>query len=187
MMRYCFLLFISVFLQASPNVYFDDRAAGELLKRIEAEDKKVHMAIYSFTHPQIIKALIAAKKRGVDVQVLIDASSVKSKSPAPRLDKQGIHLYLWEGSRMHGSFCVFDQGVWVGSLDGSRKYRPEDCEYALLLEDPKTVSLFEKRFLELRLVALPYKDRKERMQKQAPQTIDAVALQLDEKTFHVQK
>jgi phosphatidylserine/phosphatidylglycerophosphate/cardiolipin synthase-like enzyme len=41
--------------------------------------EKLSVAAYSFTSSPVVKALIAAKKRGVDVRVVADEKEIKGK------------------------------------------------------------------------------------------------------------
>lgn len=167
-------------LQGTPSVQFDNAVVDGLVHQIAQENTRVHIALYSFTDSRIAKALLAAKKRGVDVQVIVDKASIKTKSPLQRLQKQGIFIDVWGSSRMHGAFCVFSNLVWIGSLDA--KVRAADSMYAALLDDGVSVALFEKKFWALKQGACSYTDYKEKRERRPSETIDAVAVHLDVKT-----
>ncbi len=59
---------------ASKEIKFspEDDAEGLVLKVIHSASRSVRVAAYSFTSPAIVKALIAAKRRGIDVAVVVD-------------------------------------------------------------------------------------------------------------------
>lgn len=50
----------------------DGSAEALILQTINSAKKSIHMAAYSFTSPPVADALIKAKKRGLDVVVLVD-------------------------------------------------------------------------------------------------------------------
>jgi len=56
------------------EVAFSPEAGSEALvvKVIASARQSLRLAAYSFTSPAVVKALLDAKKRGVDVRVLID-------------------------------------------------------------------------------------------------------------------
>lgn len=56
------------------QVAFSPREGGEALvvRLIETARSSIRLAAYSFTSPVVTRALIAARKRGVDVAVLVD-------------------------------------------------------------------------------------------------------------------
>jgi phosphatidylserine/phosphatidylglycerophosphate/cardiolipin synthase-like enzyme len=67
---------------------FSPEAGSEelVLKVIHASEHSIRLAAYSFTSPTIVKALLAAKKRGVDVRVVVDERGNKGKSSIAALN-----------------------------------------------------------------------------------------------------
>jgi phosphatidylserine/phosphatidylglycerophosphate/cardiolipin synthase-like enzyme len=69
------------------SAFSPDAGSEELvLKVINSSDHSIRLAAYSFTSPSIVKALLAAKKRGVDVRVVVDAKGNKGKSNVAALN-----------------------------------------------------------------------------------------------------
>lgn len=63
------------------SAFSPDQGAEKLvLKNIASAERTLRVAAYSFTSPTIAKALIAAKRRGVDVKVLVDDKRNQGKS-----------------------------------------------------------------------------------------------------------
>jgi len=54
------------------------------------------MAIYSLTHRAISEALVRAKTRGVEIELIVDPFSVKARSPLVRIAAVGIPIYVWD-------------------------------------------------------------------------------------------
>ena len=79
---------------------------------------------YFLPDPGIVRALVRASKRGVDVHVMTSANSdVKlvqfaSESLYTRLLRGGVHVHLWPETNMHAKTAVIDN-VWsaVGSYN----------------------------------------------------------------------
>ncbi|WP_366773971.1 phospholipase D family protein [uncultured Oxalicibacterium sp.] len=61
---------------------FSPDAGGEqlVLKVIDAARRSLYVAAYSFTSANVARALIRAKRRGVDVKVLVDESANQRKA-----------------------------------------------------------------------------------------------------------
>lgn len=66
-----------------------------VIAAIDRARARVLVAIYSFSHPEIAKALVAAKRRGVDVAVVMDADQAGRRySGAQFLANQGVPVFL---------------------------------------------------------------------------------------------
>lgn len=67
---------------------FSPSDGGEelVLRVLNASEHHIRLAAYSFTSPLVVKALLAAKKRGVDVQVIVDARGNKGKTSLAALN-----------------------------------------------------------------------------------------------------
>src|SRR5712691_2555240 len=62
--------------------YFSRRggAAASLIEALNSARQQIHVAIYSITHSAIVDALIAAKRRGVDVALKTDKTESEQKN-----------------------------------------------------------------------------------------------------------
>jgi phosphatidylserine/phosphatidylglycerophosphate/cardiolipin synthase-like enzyme len=67
---------------------FSPDAGGEqlVLKVINSSEHSIRLAAYSFTSPAVVRALLGAKKRGVDVRVVVDDRGNKGKSSVAALN-----------------------------------------------------------------------------------------------------
>jgi phosphatidylserine/phosphatidylglycerophosphate/cardiolipin synthase-like enzyme len=153
----------------SATVYFspDDQLALRLIELIEQETQSIHACIYTFTHKGIAKALIAAKNRGVEVELIVDRFSVKSRAPLQRLVQAGIPVYVWDPDPMrktahrplmHHKFCVFgSEKVWTGSFNWSYEAANLHRENAVLMADKALAIAFQGQFLTVKLRScIPY-------------------------------
>jgi len=146
------------------TVYFspDDQLEKRLIDLIEKEKKSIQVCIYTFTHRSIANALIDAKKRGVDVEVIVDRFSVKIQSPLQKLAEAGIPVFVWDPDRlkrkkahrplMHNKFCVFGSDkVWTGSFNFTYEASKIHQENALVLQDAPLASAFKGQFQTIKL------------------------------------
>ena len=72
----------------SPEVLYspEDRPADRLVALYESARSSIYLAIYGLTYPPIIKALVAAHKRGVDVRVITDREKLEDRKQRAALD-----------------------------------------------------------------------------------------------------
>lgn len=53
----------------------DGGAEALVVKTIQSEKKSIRLAAYSFASPAVVRAHLEAKRRGVDVMVVVDRKS----------------------------------------------------------------------------------------------------------------
>lgn len=69
------------------SAFSPDAGSEDLvLKVINSSEHSIRLAAYSFTSPNIVRALIEAQKRGVDVRIVVDEKGNKSKSSLAALN-----------------------------------------------------------------------------------------------------
>ena len=105
--------------------------------------------IYSFTLDRLSEALIEAKNRGVDVKVVIEAENAFSKgSEYRKLLEAGVDVKLDENpSLMHHKVMIVDGEIVVtGSYNWSWSAENRNDENLVILDDPRTASLYEAEF-----------------------------------------
>ncbi|MGE0009419.1 MAG: phospholipase D-like domain-containing protein [Candidatus Babeliales bacterium] len=103
-----------------------DAPKALLMALIHNERNQILAALYNFTEPDVASAIIAAFKRGVDVQVITDVEGLRGKyERISVLYEYGIpvHLYAHYRSLMHNKYFVFadtlgtNSVVWSGSAN----------------------------------------------------------------------
>jgi phosphatidylserine/phosphatidylglycerophosphate/cardiolipin synthase-like enzyme len=145
----------------------EDSVATELISLIEKENKSIKAAIYCLTHYGIANALMDAHVRGVDVQIIVDPTSIKARSAARRMGNANLSVFVWNppatyhvsknGKRakqrkslMHDKFCVLgDRKVWTGSFNFSIQ-AASNSENVLILESSEVASRYLKEFERLK-------------------------------------
>ena len=140
-----------------------DHVADELIALINKEKKSIKVAVYCLMHREIAKALTDARKRGVQVEVIIDPYSVKSRSPVKKMAEAGCPIYVWNPeipveikngrtvkknkSLMHDKFCVLgDNRVWTGSFNFTFEAEKHNQENVVVLEGVEVVEKYLKEF-----------------------------------------
>ncbi|ECY1402312.1 phospholipase D family protein [Salmonella enterica] len=114
-----------------------------VLNTINQSRQSVRMMAYSFTSPEVVKALINAKKRGVDVRVVIDEKGntcekcKASKSAMNLLVNADIPLRTVSKYKiMHDKVIITDRAnVETGSFNFSSAANKSNSENAILIQD----------------------------------------------------
>ncbi len=127
-----------------------DHAMQTRVRRLVRDAKKsVHVAVFFLTHKQIAADLIAAKLRGVDVQVIIDANGASNEySKHELLRAAGIPVKVEDwGGKMHMKSAVIDGEVVVaGSMNWTSAGENENDENTLILHSRRLAAQYETVF-----------------------------------------
>lgn len=113
--------------------------------------KSIHVAMYSFTHPDFSRAMYKRFKRGVDCKVILDKFTANGISESSELVDYGIPVKISTGwGKMHHKFCVIDSKyVLCGSANWSSVADKLNAEDLLCISNKQTAEVFEKRFTDL--------------------------------------
>jgi phosphatidylserine/phosphatidylglycerophosphate/cardiolipin synthase-like enzyme len=141
------------------QVYFSDQhdVISKLEQLIHKEKKEIRIVMYTFTHNGIMRALIDAKKRGVEITLLVDPYSVRvAKAKIDKLKKNGIQVYVFDPktshrpswyrieSICHHKFLLFSSlcKVWTGSFNATYGAAVANLENVVVLETKELFSQF---------------------------------------------
>ena len=134
------------------------------IERVAAERKSIHGAIYMLTDKKIAQSFIDAKKRGVDVQIIIDQASMSSYGKGKLLQENGVPVYVhrtqefnpYSTPLMHHKFFVFGLNqedtsfVWTGSWNCTLRGTQHNNENVILLDDQCVVQQYLDSFFSLK-------------------------------------
>lgn len=132
------------------------RIRNAYIKALRAARREVLIAnAYFIPDRGIRKALGAAVKRGVSVQILVPGrSDVRSVWYAGRrryetLLRRGVRLYEWQGPNLHAKTAVID-GQWctVGTYNLDHRSLFQNLEVNLHILDPEIASQMAQKFHE---------------------------------------
>ena len=113
--------------------------------------KKIDVAIYSFTQPEILKALTNAKKRGVDVRVIVDREQsngnvMKHAINTLLIDKIPVKVNTHSGL-MHLKMSVIDDSTaTTGSYNYSKAATDTNDEMFVVVSDQAFAKKCENYF-----------------------------------------
>lgn len=132
------------------HIYFapDDNVLAPLNDLINGAQKEIRIAAYGIVDPDLITSLVAAKRRGVDIQCVIDKVQASGKQDAieiGELKAAGIPVRIGTSDRhhiMHLKVVVVDQHItFFGSFNLTSTAQLED-NIAEIVDDPVRASRF---------------------------------------------
>jgi len=116
-----------------------------IMSAIEDAQYSIHVLAFSFTSPEIARALIRAAHRGVSVQVLVDKSQLRERySQVPLLLKEKIPVRVDMARGLaHNKTMIFDtQTVLTGSFNFTRGAESRNAENILLVRNPSLAQAY---------------------------------------------
>ena len=131
------LTFLPLTAMATPSVSVGFSPEGTalqlVLQTISDAQQSIRLMGYSFTSPEVVKGLIAAKRRGVDVKVVLDERGNHGKSSVAAINvlvNAGIPVRLDSHYKIQ-----HDKVIVTGSFNYTRSADRSNSENALLLRD----------------------------------------------------
>lgn len=138
-------------------------AESLVVRTIDASQRSIRVAAYSFTSKPIAKALVAASRRGVDVKVVMDKSQRTERySSATFLANMGIPVSIDSHyAIMHNKFMVVDGAtVQTGSFNYTKSAQTRNAENVVVLVDqPKVAATYVTEWSRLWAESEPYAAR----------------------------
>ncbi len=121
----------------------------EIISLINSARQHVYFAMYEFTLRDIAEALVAAKRRGVDVQGLVDSEEISKSYGRPILDElvaAGIPVktekHLDGNGIMHIKALVTESAYAVGSYNWTASATSENDELLEIGTAPQLVATY---------------------------------------------
>lgn len=137
----------------------DKIITNNVLPLIQNAKKYVYIPTFIITHEELANELINAKKRGVDVKLIIDATNVYSrKSKIKELRNAGVPVKVENyAGKMHSkSIIIDDEYIVAGSMNFSNSGENKNDENVLIIEN-KTLARYYKGFFEYLWKKIPEK------------------------------
>lgn len=127
---------------AAPSIdvgFSPEGSAQQLvLRTLDEAHESIRLMGYSFTSPEVVKSLVAAKRRGVDVRGVVDDKGNRSKASQAAMNvvvNAGIPLRTNSQYKiMHDKVIITDgQNVELGSFNYTRSAAESNSENALVV------------------------------------------------------
>lgn len=128
-------------------VYFSPRGGAEAayVRLIASARETIRAEAYSFTSQAIADALVAADKRGVDVQIIVDPSGVMARrAKAAYCAQGGVAVFVdTKHAIFHNKVLVVDgERVATGSFNFSVQAEYRNAENAVIIVSPALAKLY---------------------------------------------
>lgn len=140
--------------QESTNVSIivepDGKSGAQVVSAITAATKSVHMTMYMLSNTDVISALIARHKAGVDVKVLLDSSTQTSNgSVYNQLKSAGVGV-AWSSTQFTFTHekCVIIDGktAWIMTMNLTQSSPTSNREYLAIDTTPGDITEAESIF-----------------------------------------
>ena len=146
------------------EVYFSPKGGctEAVVAELEKAKKSILVQAYSFTSSPIATALVAAKKRGVDVRAVLDKSQRSEKySSADFVAHGGIPTFIdAKHAIAHNKIMVIDAAVVItGSFNFTKAAESNNAENLLVIRDPKLAERYTQNWKLHQEHAEPYAGR----------------------------
>ena len=146
-----FLLSISTVWACEVQPLFSpyDKVDGAIHIQLEKASKSVHCSLYGITNLQLANDLIAAKKRGADVEIGLDKIQAAGKHDLHNLlQEAGILVEIKPVALLeHNKFCVLDGIIVImGSWNWSNSAQKQDNSDVIITDCPKVAQAFEAAY-----------------------------------------
>lgn len=142
--------------QAKTEVYFapEDNPGDKVVALYREAHSYIFVAMYGLTYPPAVQALVAAKKRGVDVRVMTDRERLtdhKQMLALETLRLAGIPIrYNQHESLMHLKQVVVDDRVnTTGSMNHTTSGNRYNDERLDIVRDAIITSQAKRKFLAM--------------------------------------
>jgi hypothetical protein len=120
-------------------IVLPDNTAKPILDAIHTARKSLRVKMFLFSHPELLKAVVLAKRRGVDVRVMLNPARRSGKSENAlthkRLQAAGIKVIDSNPAfdvTHEKSMVIDDQVAFIQSLNWDLKNMTGTREYAVM-------------------------------------------------------
>lgn len=148
----------------STKAYFSPEGGTQqaIIDQINGAKKSIFVQAYSFTNKDIVKALVEANKRGVDVFVVLDKSNRTDKySVADLLDHFGISTYIDDKHAIaHNKIMIVDkETVITGSYNFTNAAEHKNAENTLIIKSGDLADAYFGNWATHQKHSTPYQGR----------------------------
>lgn len=137
---------------ASYQVCFSpaENCVPKITAAINSAKRQILVQAYSFNHRDIIRALAAAKKRGVTVKILLDKDALNHRALLNYLQRQQLEIKIDVAPVIaHNKVMVIDAcTVITGSFNFTFAAAKDNAENLLIISDPTLAQKYVKNWDE---------------------------------------
>lgn len=136
------------------EVYFSpqDKSSKRIVELINSAKNYIYVPTFLITHKDITEALIKAKKKNIDVKIIIDANSVNTRNTKHKLLRASGVLLKAENyaGKLHSKTMIIDDEYLIlGSMNFSNSGENKNDENMLVIKNPNFAKNYKQFFLYL--------------------------------------
>jgi phosphatidylserine/phosphatidylglycerophosphate/cardiolipin synthase-like enzyme len=110
-----------------------------IVESLHSAEKSIYVQAYSFTSTAIMRALVDAARRGVDVKVLLDKTQFDNKFYTSGRFFQNNHIPVWVDDKpaiAHNKVIIIDDStVITGSFNFTKAAQYKNAENLLIIKN----------------------------------------------------
>lgn len=133
------------------QIYFspeDKPLTAHVIPLIDNAKKYIYIPAFLITHKNMAQSLIAAKNRGVDVKIILDATNTHDRATKLKMLRQAgipVKTEIFAGKLHSKSIVIDDSYTVIGSMNFSRSGEGANDENLVVIKNPD-IAVFYKRF-----------------------------------------
>lgn len=125
--------------------------APGVINALNAAQKSVDIAMYSFTNAEIAQAILSVQSRGVPLRIVFDQTETKDTQAQfyDQFEQAGIPIKVYSppGAIMHNKFAVIDLATVInGSFNWTEAAEHKNYENLQIHVDPTMAAAYETMF-----------------------------------------
>ena len=127
----------------------DKIITNNVIPIINSAKRYIYIPTFLITHDELAQSLINAKKRGIDVKMIVDATNpFMPRSKVKMLRASGIPVKIenYAGKLHSKSIIIDDKYIIAGSMNFSKSGENKNDENALIIEDERLAKYYRGFF-----------------------------------------
>ena len=124
-----------------------------MIREVDAAKKTIRIQAYSFTNENLGNALVAAKNRGVDIEVILDSENTGNPNSLMRLMiENNVPVYLDKTHAIsHNKILIIDEKVVItGSANLTKAAQERNAENSLVIKDAGIATTYTANWIKHR-------------------------------------
>lgn len=150
---FSFLLFFTLPLWADQLIIEPDMGTKPLLDAIHATQHSLDLVMYGFTEPSLLNAILAKKKQGKTVKIILEASPYKAEQENNKTITALNHYNVtWQGNippfrLIHQKTLIIDDDkAIIMTFNFTHSTFKNERNFGLVIDDPKRVQAINTIF-----------------------------------------
>ncbi|MEN6316617.1 MAG: phospholipase D family protein [Clostridiaceae bacterium] len=137
------------------DIYFSPNGGctEAIIAELNAARSEIFIQAYSFTSASIAKALLHAKKRGVNIQIVLDKSQKTQRySSYTFFQNQSIPVYIDTAHAIaHNKIIIIDRQIVItGSFNFTKAAEQKNAENILIIKSNELAKIYLKNWVQHR-------------------------------------